>query len=92
MTYLHLVADNSAKFSDPRALPAVYMLCYLGIDVSAQDREEEETALHMLVRKPGTHKIILALLRCVCLVHISMGTVVKDAATSTMFHSCVWRT
>ncbi|XP_067937745.1 uncharacterized protein [Watersipora subatra] len=62
-TYLHLIADNSAKFSDAMALPAVYMLCYAGIDVSAQDKEENETALHRLVRKPGSHKIILALLR-----------------------------
>ena len=63
MTYLHLVADNHVKFSDARALPVVYMLCYVGIDVSAQDKEENETALHRLVRKPGAHKIILALLR-----------------------------
>lgn len=63
MTYLHLVAENYEKFTDSRALPAVYMLCYVGIDVSAQDTDEQETALHRLVRKQGAHKIIIALLR-----------------------------
>lgn len=65
MTYLHLLTDNYEKFTDARALPCVYMLCYAGIDVSAQDMEEGETALHKLVRKQGAHKIIIALLRSV---------------------------
>ncbi|KAF6024374.1 hypothetical protein EB796_017286 [Bugula neritina] len=63
MTYLHLIADNYEKFCDSRALPVVYMLCYVGIDVSAQDKEESETALHRLMRKPGAYKIVVALLR-----------------------------
>ena len=62
MTYMHLVAANYEKFIDPVALPAAYQICYAGVDVSAQDKAGN-TALHLLVQKPNTYKLIVMLLR-----------------------------
>ncbi|ELU01966.1 hypothetical protein CAPTEDRAFT_216603 [Capitella teleta] len=62
-TFLHVVVSQSAKFNQPRALPAVYCLCLAGIDVNARDAAGD-TALHKLVCKEGVWRIVVALMRC----------------------------
>ena len=58
-----MVAEHYEKFADPLALPAVYQLCYAGINVSAKESVNGNTALHLLITKPGAHKILIALFR-----------------------------
>ena len=61
-SYLHVVAEHADKFRDPRAVPVVYQLCVAGIDVDAKNADGD-TCLHMVVKREGTYRIIVALLR-----------------------------
>ena len=61
-SYLHVVAENADKFRDQRAVPVVYQLCVSGINVDAVT-VDGDTCLHLVVRREGCYRIVIALLR-----------------------------
>ena len=64
-TYLHLVAEYTEKYNDPRALPVAYTLALAGVDPRVQD-EEGNTCLHVLAQQRceiPPWRLLIALLR-----------------------------
>lgn len=60
---LHLLVDHGENFADPETVQAIYMLVCKDIEIDAQDKNGE-TGLHKVMRKPGTYRIMMALIRC----------------------------
>uniref|UniRef100_A0A8W8HLX3 Uncharacterized protein n=1 Tax=Magallana gigas TaxID=29159 RepID=A0A8W8HLX3_MAGGI len=60
---LHLLVDHGENFADPETVQAIYMLVCKDIEIDAQDKDGE-TGLHKVMRKPGTYRIMMALIRC----------------------------
>ncbi|XP_062571871.1 uncharacterized protein LOC134233834 [Saccostrea cucullata] len=60
---LHLLVNHGENFADPETVQAIYMLVCKDIDIDATDNTGE-TGLHKVMRKKGTYRIMMALIRC----------------------------
>ena len=62
-TLLHLLVDYGERFCEPDTIQAIYMMVCKDIEIDAQD-EKGDTALHKVMRKKGTYRIMMAIIRC----------------------------
>lgn len=60
---LHLLVRHGERFCTPETIQAIYMLVCKDVDIDAQDHAGE-TALHIVMRKKGTYRIMMAIVRC----------------------------
>ena len=63
-TLLHLLVEYGERFCEPDTIQAIYMMVCKDIDIDAQD-DKGETALHKVMRKKGTYRIMMAIIRLV---------------------------
>lgn len=63
-TLLHLLVDYGERFCEPDTIQAIYMMVCKDIEIDAQD-EKGDTALHKVMRKKGTYRIMMAIIRFV---------------------------
>ncbi|KAJ8304772.1 hypothetical protein KUTeg_018355 [Tegillarca granosa] len=61
-TYMHLLAENISRFTEPDGVTVIYIMACKGIDMDIQDLNGD-TFLHRVVRVPGTYRVIVAALR-----------------------------
>lgn len=62
-TLLHLLVDYGERFCEPDTIQAIYMMVCKDIEIDAQDIKGD-TALHKVMRKKGTYRIMMAIIRC----------------------------
>lgn len=67
-TLLHLLVDYGERFCEPDTIQAIYMMVCKDIDIDARDTDGE-TALHKVMRKKGTYRIMMAIIRFVVWFH-----------------------
>lgn len=63
-TLLHLLVDYGERFCEPDTIQAIYMMVCKDIEIDAQDIKGD-TALHKVMRKKGTYRIMMAIIRFV---------------------------
>lgn len=63
-TYMHLLAENISRFTEPDGVTVIYIMACKGIDLDIQDNNGD-TFLHRVVRIPGTYRVIVAAIRYV---------------------------
>lgn len=61
-TLLHLLVRHGERFCSPETIPPIYMLVCKDVDIDAQDNDGQ-TALHLVMRKKGAYRIMMALVR-----------------------------
>lgn len=62
-TYLHLIMQKAELFKDPPTVTVIYGMACMGIEVDAKD-DDGNTCLHLVVKKEGAYRILIALMRC----------------------------
>lgn len=62
-TLLHLLVEYGERFCEPDTIQAIYMMVCKDIEIDALDNKGE-TALHKVMRKKGTYRIMMAIIRC----------------------------
>lgn len=62
-TLLHLLVEYGERFCEPDTIQAIYMMVCKDVEIDAQDIKGE-TALHKVMRKKGTYRIMMAIVRC----------------------------
>lgn len=63
-TLLHLLVEYGERFCEPDTIQAIYMMVCKDIEIDAQDTKGD-TALHKVMRKKGTYRIMMAIVRFV---------------------------
>lgn len=63
-TLLHLLVEYGERFCEPDTIQAIYMMVCKDIEIDALDNKGE-TALHKVMRKKGTYRIMMAIIRFV---------------------------